>query len=232
LTEVERILPEGGKATFDVQVSTLMDRRSSRRKNLMGKLLVFRDVSPRRMVEEQLREAAFLDPLTGLVNMRAAYRILEEMVRRRRSDGMVFSLALLDLDHFKRINDTLGHQVGDEVLERFAKAVLSRAAPGQVSARYGGDEFLLAFSDTCKKEAETLLAGLLEEVRLSIWADSERKIALGFSAGLVDTEDFPASSTMMVKNLLELADERLYQAKASGRNRLCTHAAIGLRSEL
>jgi diguanylate cyclase (GGDEF)-like protein len=184
------------------------------------------------MVEEQLREAAFLDPLTGLVNMRAAYRILEEMVRRRRSDGMVFSLALLDLDHFKRINDTLGHQVGDEVLERFAKAVLSRAAPGQVSARYGGDEFLLAFSDTCKKEAETLLAGLLEEVRLSIWADSERKIALGFSAGLVDTEDFPASSTMMVKNLLELADERLYQAKASGRNRLCTHAAIGLRSEL
>ncbi|MFA0887624.1 MAG: histidine kinase N-terminal 7TM domain-containing protein [Synergistales bacterium] len=232
LTEVERILPEGGKATFDVQVSTLMDRRSSRRNNNMGKLLVFRDVSPRRKVEEQLREAAFLDPLTGLVNMRAAYRILDEMVRRRRSDGMVFSLALLDLDHFKRINDTLGHQVGDEVLERFALAVLSRAASGQVSARYGGDEFLLAFSDTCKKEAETLLAGLLEEVRLSIWADPERKIALGFSAGLVDTEDFPASSTMTVKNLLELADERLYQAKASGRNRLCAHAAIGLRSEL
>lgn len=198
----------------------------------MGKLLVFRDVSPRRKVEEQLREAAFVDPLTGLVNMRAAYRILEEMVRRRRSDGMVFSLALLDLDHFKRINDTLGHQAGDEVLERFALIVRSRSAPGQISARYGGDEFLMAFSDTSKKEAESLLAGLLEEVRLSIWADPERKISLGFSAGLVDTEDFSAASSMTVKSLLELADERLYQAKASGRSQLCAHAAIGLRGEL
>jgi diguanylate cyclase (GGDEF)-like protein/PAS domain S-box-containing protein len=232
LTEMEHILPQGEKATFDVQVSTLRDRRSGSRKSVMGKLLVFRDVSPRRKVEEQLREAAFVDPLTGLVNMRAAYRILEEMVRRRRSDGMVFSLALLDLDHFKRINDTLGHQAGDEVLERFALIVRSRSAPGQISARYGGDEFLMAFSDTSKKEAESLLAGLLEEVRLSIWADPERKISLGFSAGLVDTEDFSAASSMTVKSLLELADERLYQAKASGRSQLCAHAAIGLRGEL
>ena len=228
LTEVEHILPRGGKATFDVQVSTLRDRRSGYRSSLKGKLLVFRDVSPRRRVEEQLREAAFVDSLTGLANMRAAYRILEEMVKRRRSDGMVFSLALIDLDHFKQINDTLGHQAGDQVLERFAWVVRRNAMPGQVSARYGGDEFLLVFSDYCKREAEILLAGLLEEVNLSIWADPEREIPLGFSAGLVDSEDFAFSSGLTVKNLLELADACLYQAKASGRNRLFVHTMIGL----
>mgnify|MGYP001204890600 CR=1 FL=1 len=232
LTEVEQALPNGGKATFDVQVSTLRDRRTGGRRNLMGKLLVFRDVSSRRRVEEQLREAAFVDPLTGLANMRAAYRILDEMVERRRSDGMVFSLALIDLDHFKQINDTLGHQAGDEVLERFALVVRRNAIPGQVSARYGGDEFLLIFSDYCKREAEILLQGLLEEVHLSIWADPEREISLGFSAGLVDSEDFASSSDLTVRSLLELADACLYEAKSAGRNRLCVHTGIGLQGEL
>lgn len=228
LTEVEQILPHGGKATFDVQVSTLKDRRSRYRSNLMGKLLVFRDVSQRRRVEEQLCEAAFVDSLTGLANMRAAYRILEEMVKRRRSDGMVFSLALIDLDHFKQINDTLGHQAGDEVLERFARIIKRNATPGQVSARYGGDEFLLVFSDYCKREAEILLEGLLEEVNLSIGVDPEGAVSLGFSAGLVDTEDFAFSSELTVKGLLELADACLYQAKSAGRNRLCADTRIGL----
>jgi diguanylate cyclase (GGDEF)-like protein/PAS domain S-box-containing protein len=228
LTEVEQILPHGGKATFDVQVSTLKDRRSRYRSNLMGKLLVFRDVSQRRRVEEQLCEAAFVDSLTGLANMRAAYRILEEMVKRRRSDGMVFSLALIDLDHFKQINDTLGHQAGDEVLERFARIIKRNATPGQVSARYGGDEFLLVFSDYCKREAEILLAGLLEEVNLSIGVDLEGEVPLGFSAGLVDTEDFAFSSELTVKALLGLADACLYQAKSAGRNRLCADTRIGL----
>lgn len=228
LTEVEQILPRGGKTTFDVQVSTLKDRRSGRRSTLMGKLLVFRDVSPRRRVEEQLSEAAFVDSLTGLANMRAAYGILDEMVKRRRSDGMVFSLALLDLDHFKQINDTLGHQAGDEVLEKFAQVVCRNATPGQLAARYGGDEFLLLFSDYCKREAEILLEGLLEEVHLSIWADPERELSLGFSAGLVDSEDFAFPSSLTVRDLLELADERLYQAKSAGRNRLCADTRIGL----
>jgi diguanylate cyclase (GGDEF)-like protein/PAS domain S-box-containing protein len=232
LMEAERVTSSGNKAFFDVQVSTLRDRRSVRRSSFMGRLLVFRDVTPRRQVEERLREAAFLDPLTGLANMRAAYPMLEEMVRRRRRDGMIFSLALLDIDRFKQINDTLGHQAGDEVLEEFAALVLRNAAQGQVSVRYGGDEFLLLFPDYCKREAEILLSGLLEEVHLSIKVDLEGKIPLGFSAGLIDSEDLVLPPELTVQAALELADARLYQAKAAGRNRLVANMGIGLKSDL
>lgn len=232
LAEVERDLPGGGKAAYEVQVSTLRDRRAKGKPALMGKLFVFRDASLRREVEERLREAAVIDPLTGLMNMRAAYGLLEEMVKGKRSDGTIFSLALLDLDHFKKINDTLGHRAGDEVLEKFASLVLRSSTPGQVSARYGGDEFLIVFSDYCKREAEILLLGLLEEVRLSIWADPERRIPMGFSAGVVDTEEFAAPSEVTVEKLLERADERLYQAKAAGRSRVYADSSIGSRSKL
>jgi len=221
LMEVVRALPDGSESTFDVQVSTLRDRRSRNMRKFMGKLLVFRDVSVRRRVEERLREAAFVDSLTGLANMRAAYPLLEEAVRRRKQDGMVFSLALLDLDHFKKINDTLGHQAGDEVLERFASLVRRNETPGQLSARYGGDEFVIIFSDYCKREAEILLMGLMEEVGHMIRIDMNGEIPLAFSAGLVDSEDFALPADLSVRSLLELADTRLYQAKAGGRNSLC-----------
>jgi diguanylate cyclase (GGDEF)-like protein len=232
LVEVERILPGGGKAAYEVQVSTLRDRRAGGRPAVMGKLFVFRDASLRRKVEEQLREAAVVDPLTGLMNIRAVYGLLEELVKGKRSDGTIFSLALLDLDHFKRINDTLGHRAGDDVLEKFAAIVRKSSVPGQVSARYGGDEFLLVFSDYSKREAEILLLGLLEEVRLSIRAAPGRKLSMGFSAGLVDTEEFSTLSELTVEKMLEVADERLYQAKASGRNCVCADSPIGTRSNL
>jgi|GEM_PF-1475199 len=232
LAEVERVLPDGGKLAYEVKVSTLRDRRAGGRPAVMGKLFVFRDASLRRKVEEQLREAAVVDPLTGLMNIRAAYGLLEELVKGKRSDGTIFSLALLDLDHFKRINDTLGHRAGDDVLEKFAALVRKSSVPGQVSARYGGDEFLLVFSDYSKREAEILLLGLLEEVRLSIRAAPGRKLSMGFSAGLVDTEEFSTLSELTVEKMLEVADERLYQAKAAGRNRVCADSPIGTRSNL
>lgn len=232
LVEVERILPGGGKAAYEVQVSTLSDRRTRGRPVLMGKLFVFRDAKLRRKVEEQLREAAVLDPLTGLMNIRAVYGLLEEMVRAKRTDGTIFSLALLDLDHFKRINDTQGHRAGDDVLEKFAALVRKSSTPGQVSARYGGDEFLIVFSDYSRREAEILLLGLLEEVRLSIWVDPGRRVPLGFSAGLVDTEEFAVPSDVTVERMLEVADERLYQAKAAGRCQVCADSPIGTRSKL
>jgi diguanylate cyclase (GGDEF)-like protein/PAS domain S-box-containing protein len=232
LAEVERVFPDGRKVPYEVKVSTLRDRRAKGRPVLMGKLFVFRDASLRRKVEEQLREAAAVDPLTGLMNIRAAYGLLEKLVMGKRSDGTIFSLALLDLDHFKRINDTLGHRAGDDFLEKFAALVRKSSVPGQVSARYGGDEFLIVFSDYSKREAEILLLGLLEEVRLSIRADPGRRILTGFSAGLVDTEEFPILSELTVEKLLEVADERLYQAKAAGRNRICADSPIGTGSKL
>jgi diguanylate cyclase len=161
------------------------------------------------------RELATRDSLTGLLNRRAMMELLgQQRPYVRRTEGSM-ALALLDIDWFKKVNDTHGHQVGDTVLQRFADLARSQLRAGDSLARWGGEEFLLLMQDTT--EVEALVA--LERVRQRIAGGHFDELAPGlqvtFSAGLAPYQGGEASAAV-----IERADQALYRAKHNGRNRV------------
>ncbi|WP_138905755.1 diguanylate cyclase domain-containing protein, partial [Streptomyces albidochromogenes] len=158
---------------------------------------------------EEVRKLAFTDPLTGLANRRAVDMGLDEAVERHRESGAVVSLVVCDLNGLKRVNDSLGHAVGDRLLERFGSVLSLCGAmlPGALAARLGGDEFcLLAVgpsSDAVVKVAEDLC------VRAA-----EMDLGEGVACGVASTGD-PIGPVRTARRLFRLADAAQYRAKAA-----------------
>jgi diguanylate cyclase len=121
------------REALQVRERELMDVNDALHKNL-------REIDE---LQEQLREQANRDPLTGLYNRRYLDSTLERELARCKRDGNSLALILIDIDHFKQVNDTYGHQAGDEILLRLAALLAGMARAGDVACRYGGEEFLL-----------------------------------------------------------------------------------------
>jgi diguanylate cyclase (GGDEF)-like protein len=164
----------------------------------------------------ELRRLATTDALTGLVNRRHFHQLLETEVARAERNCRPLSLALLDVDHFKRVNDQHGHPAGDAVLQAVA-GLLSRAVRmGDVVARVGGEEFAVLMPDTdvsqahltCERLRQTIEA---EEVKL----ENGRKLQITMSTGVALLAAFEGST-----RLVSRADTALYEAKAKGRNQV------------
>ena len=172
---------------------------------------------------DQSLEAAVTDPLTGLHNRRYMTGQLDALVARAVRDGKPVSALLLDIDHFKKINDSFGHDAGDEVLREFAVRLASNVRAVDLPCRHGGEEFVVVMPETAIEDAERIA----ERIRLHVAGAPFRvsngrevltvTISIGVAAtlGAGDTPD----------HLLKRADEALYEAKASGRNRVIAHAA-------
>lgn len=162
--------------------------------------------------QEQSARAARLDPLTGLYNRRWLDETLVLEWRRCQAEDLPFSVLLLDIDHFKRINDEHGHQVGDEVLRAFAKDLLGRLRAMDVVGRYGGEEFLIVLPETDLESAQLAL----DEIRTRAGRERPRlppfTVSIGVAAYPEDGEE--------PERLIRVADERLYDAKRLGRNRV------------
>lgn len=166
-------------------------------------------------VLERIHKLATRDDLTGLVNRRHMEELAEMEHRRALRSGRAPCLCLLDLDHFKRINDVHGHAAGDEVLRLFALHASLALRETDVLARWGGEEFLVLLPDTDPGEAQQgfeRLRDLLE--RDETWGDRPH-LRVSFSAGLTAWRGGEA-----LRDALARADLALYEAKASGRNRL------------
>ncbi|MBL8346591.1 MAG: diguanylate cyclase [Rubrivivax sp.] len=155
-----------------------------------------------------LREQAMHDPLTGLLNRRA---LLERYGHETREAGVRLALVVLDLDHFKRINDTHGHPAGDAVLRDFAAALRSGLRAGDALFRLGGEEFALLLPGASAAQAAARVEGLRTIV--GRWHLGQLGEAVTFSAGVAVGGEGPLES------LLAAADEALYLAKRNGRNR-------------
>lgn len=166
--------------------------------------------------KDLLQRIALTDPLTGLPNRRAAEERLQKERARAPRDGRGFALALVDLDHFKMVNDRYGHAVGDEVLKAVARRFEAGLREGDWVARWGGEEFLFVLHGCAAEEAAGIMERLASHARASPAQTSVGAIPLSFSAGVAA---FDASDTDALP-MLERIDQALYQAKAEGRDRV------------
>ncbi|MFC0337948.1 PAS domain S-box-containing protein/diguanylate cyclase (GGDEF) domain-containing protein [Kushneria avicenniae] len=172
-------------------------------------------------LRNQLTNHAYRDALTGLYNRRYLNETLPDLLENASEESPV-SLALLDLDHFKRLNDTWGHDAGDQVLIALGEILTQRLRATDISCRYGGEEFIVVLPGASASIAMMRLNEVLEQFgQWSMQVGDERIAHLTFSAGLVNS---PSQGHDM-SALIELADQALYGAKHAGRGRvqLATH---------
>lgn len=162
-----------------------------------------------------LKERSNKDILTGLLIRRAFMEQLNDMSEESKRNGLIFSLALIDVDHFKKINDKYGHLSGDRVLASFGQLLKKRFRVEDFRGRWGGEEFMVAFRHIQKETAQGALQRALEELRaMEFSGDHGETFGITFSAGLVSYPDDGSD----IEDLIRKADERLYQAKNNGRN--------------
>lgn len=171
----------------------------------------------RHRLEQELLNQSIRDPLTGLHNRRYLYPRLEEMIALWNREEQLFALALFDLDHFKEVNDTLGHLAGDYVLREFTGILLEHTRAMDVVARFGGEEFVIAFSATDASAATALVSRIIAKVRHYDFVFEGHKIALTVSAGVAAVGDDGAINPEP-ETLIGEADHRLYLAKKAGRD--------------
>jgi diguanylate cyclase (GGDEF)-like protein len=206
-------------ACFGLAVLTLQSRRFALLRERTHKdKLALADAA------DKLRRITCRDALTGLFNRAHMDERLQAEAQRGLAGGPGFSVALVDLDHFKRINDSHGHQAGDAVLIDFAKVALETLRDTDVVGRLGGEEFLILMPDTVPGDnACVALRRLHERLAQHVVNVGSAQISMRFSCGIADW-----APGISVDHLLEQADKALYQAKAQGRHR--TVLAQRLRS--
>ncbi len=167
------------------------------------------------MLYRETRKKAVTDGLTGLYNHRWFQERLGEEVERAGRLGHHLAVIICDLDHFKRINDTFGHPVGDEVLKAVAQVLRESTRKVDSAARYGGEEFVLILVGTGEEGAREFAERLRKKVGKLVFHASMKEFSVSLSMGI---SLFPADGRRK-EELIELADEALYRAKQSGRNR-------------
>ncbi len=165
-----------------------------------------------------LEQAATRDGLTGLFNRRHFYERANAELSRRQRDPKPLALVLVDVDHFKQINDTYGHAVGDEVLRAIAQRLREASRSSDLVGRYGGEEFILLLSPADSAAAALIAERLRSSIAALPVATERGPLAVTLSAGLCIS---PAQDTPSLESLAKRADTALYQAKAAGRNRVC-----------
>ncbi len=162
---------------------------------------------------EHIQALATRDALTGLLNRRAMLEQLDRQSKEQERRGTTMCLAMFDLDHFKRINDSMGHAMGDRVLKAFARAAQEQLRGGDLLARWGGEEFLLMMPDTSMEQALHCVQRIHSALPTANFDEVSADFGLTFSAGLATCKGADD-----VESAIDRADKAMYQAKAGGRN--------------
>jgi diguanylate cyclase (GGDEF)-like protein len=179
----------------------------------LGLSLAFRNA----ITHGQMQKLAAIDGLTGLYNRRfGSIRLQEEYGRAIRSN-LPISLLMFDIDHFKNVNDTYGHLIGDRVLMSIAKTAAAAIREGDVLLRYGGEEFLCILPGANQKDARLIAERIRVMVMDSVVKSAEQEIKVTISLG---TATFPNPDIDNCEDLVKLADQALDEAKETGRNRI------------
>ena len=196
-------------ATMLVAVAYLAGLLSRLRKKLKLQTMELADALAR------IQDMATRDELTQLINRRQMADMMTNEAARRDRTGAALCLAVIDIDHFKRVNDTLGHAAGDAVLRCFAEQALATVRRNDVLARWGGEEFLLLLPGTDMNAAQAVLERMRLRVHESVLHGNEPATPVTFSAGLAES---PAGES--IDAAIERADKAMYRAKREGRDRI------------
>jgi len=232
-TRTELRLSHKTSRYLDLRVTPLYDDD----KNLSGRLIIFRDVTDRKEVEKdlrhamdrlqtqlieigllqsQLREQAIRDSLTNIFNRRYMEETLERELARAEREGYPLCIVMMDIDHFKDVNDTYGHEAGDTVLKKLADLITRQSRQGDFVCRYGGEEFVLVMPNIGIDVAKERANSLLWKIASMFVSFGRFNLNITVSMGL---SWFPAHGRTK-EDLLRSADKALYAAKHAGRNRV------------
>jgi diguanylate cyclase (GGDEF)-like protein len=204
-------------ATPDIAVRYADELAALRWNNRADRLEGIRDaiaVEHARREHELTRQQLLLDELTGLANRRGYHTYLDNTLDVE--DGGGFAVMMIDVDHFKRVNDTFGHDIGDAVLARLGAILATHVRPADLAARLGGDEFLVIVADVTAEVTERRAQALVDAVQEEPWARLAPGLSVSISVGAHH------GGRQELPSLLTDADRHLYQAKTRGRGRLAS----------
>jgi diguanylate cyclase (GGDEF)-like protein/PAS domain S-box-containing protein len=216
-TEFRLKKPDGGSVWFNGHGSALRDAQGQ----LIAVEGILTDITERKTAAEKIAMLARTDSLTGLPNRAAFLERLNLEFARANRNGNQFAVHYLDLDHFKDVNDTLGHPLGDELLRAVADRLKACARESDLVARFGGDEFAVLQDNTGDITSVELLATKIGEIVSGPYMIDGNVVSITVSIGIVPyRSDIAGADVMMMK-----ADLALYRAKNGGRNKFSLHVA-------
>ena len=229
---------------LDVRVTPLYDKNQS----LNGRLMVFRDITERKQVEKslrrandklqgqlieigllqsKLREQAIRDPLTNLFNRRYLEETLDRELSRAGRENYPICIIMMDIDHFKRVNDTYGHEAGDLVLKAISEALSEHSRRGDFACRYGGEEFVVVMPNINLETAYERAENLRQSLNLLRVPYEYYSLSVTISMGIASYPEHGQERT----SLLRAADQAMYAAKEAGRDHILSYDQLRISEE-
>lgn len=203
--EVSLYKKNGQRVSTSVSVKEIKDKNLGERKYVF----IFRDLTERKRMENELEYYSKYDGLTGAFNRRAGMKSLREEIQRLKAEKSNLTISFIDIDGLKKVNDSLGHRYGDELITNTIKLIKSRIRKEDIICRMGGDEFLLIFPNFTEKEA----LEILQEVEDSISEfnlKKNKRYRISFSYGFAE---YYWNDDMSIDELIGIADSKMYKIK-------------------
>ncbi len=204
---------------------TRQEYAEARCPDLAGDCLYADELEQLRTTVNVLSELVITDELTGLNNFRHFMYSLDVEMERTRRSGKPVSLVIVDIDDFKRTNDELGHEFGNQVLVMVANVLKGALRKLDVPCRYGGEEFVIILPDTSLSSAAALAGRLREAVAATSTLSDDGPVTVTVSCGV---DVFSLNDTRSAREFIDAADRQLLKAKADGKNRVCAPADSAL----
>ncbi|PMC35461.1 diguanylate cyclase [Bacillus sp. UMB0899] len=197
---------------YQVRTSSLQHAKHDK-----GLLIIFTDITELKRLQIKLEQLAYYDELTQIYNRRAFFQKSEQEFAGAKKRSEPFTIILIDIDYFKRVNDTYGHHVGDQLLKHVVKICQTQLSEGELFARYGGEEFVLALNGYTALEGKEIANKLRRYVETKPLQTDENLVYVTLSSGVAEATKGKEET---LNQLLNHADKALYTAKHEGRNQV------------